>query len=165
MIPFLVFASVLAVAHGHLCLLNPAQRSNITGLNKAGADACFLTTGPCGGKEPRHDEVTFHREENMTVIFMKNLDHHNATSPGKFTISLGERNQEPKMLKTIPDGGEPSLTIYSVSIPVPNLQPPPRPGTLYYLQVVYEPNNSQAPKAFYQCADVSFQERGPPGRR
>ena len=158
-----VFAALFSIAYGHVCLLSPPQRGSLEGLNTAGADNCGLTTGPCGGKEARHDAVTFHREENMTVVFMKNLDHFNSTSPGKFEIALGENNDTlTRPLHSVMDTSDPSLHVYEVSVPVPRLQPPPRPGTHYFLQITYTPNHAGAPKEFFQCADVFFEERGPP---
>ncbi|XP_052714057.1 uncharacterized protein LOC128187678 [Crassostrea angulata] len=151
-----VLLSLFAVGHCHLCLLSPPQRGSMSGINTPAANDCILTTGPCGGRQPGRDATFYGRGENITVTFMKNLDHYNKTNPGKFVISLSERQTvAPKVLATVPDAGEPSLHIYSVKVMAPR-EPP---NTMHFLQVTYEPNNAQAPKAFYQCSDVGFEPR------
>ena len=52
-------------------------------------------------------------------------------------------------LAVVPDAGEPSLSIYTTDVRIPEQA---RGG--YILQVDYETNNKQAPPNFYQCADV-----------
>lgn len=96
---------------------------------------------------------------------------------GYFSISLGIP-EDPSFFKEVarvPDGGEPSLHIYTAEIMLPSatvhhnyiLQVSSIPGDERYspasqqviythvcLQVSYTTKNPQAPPMFYQCADM-----------
>lgn len=48
MLSFAVFAGVITITYGHLCLFSPPQRGTVDGINKAGSADCLLLTGPCG---------------------------------------------------------------------------------------------------------------------
>ncbi|XP_064383131.1 uncharacterized protein LOC135331808 [Halichondria panicea] len=150
----LLLAAVVAIGQAHLCLVFPKQRGNITGLNMAGADNCLLVKdAPCGGRPAEMPEVTFESGMNATIIFQKNLDHWVMATPGMFEINLwgmkGKMN-----LMTVPDMGpnmgQPSGTLYTVSVPMPKME-----MEKAILQVVYITKNPMAPAMFYQCADVN----------
>ena len=68
--------------------------------------------------------------------------------PVRFGITSGGRVMFDD-LAVIPDGGEPSLSIYTTDVHIPD-----KARGLYVLQVDYRTNNPQAPPNFYQCADV-----------
>ncbi|KAK3086329.1 hypothetical protein FSP39_016942 [Pinctada imbricata] len=148
-------ASIFTVAQAHLCLLSPPQRGNMSGLNTPAAPNCLLLTGPCGGRQAG-SPTYYHTGDNMTVIFMKNFDHYYAAAPGEFVVSLGANDHSiPKILAHQLDGGEKAPHIYRLSFPVPQMHI--RPDLHYFIQVTYTPNNPNAPKIFYQCADVGFE--------
>ncbi|XP_069106332.1 uncharacterized protein [Argopecten irradians] len=151
---FVIIASaVIGVSFAHVCLLSPAQRGSLQGINKKAAGNCILLKPPCGGR-PRQDNrtVDFRVGQEYEVVIQKNLDHYKDGSPGFFEILLIEESSESsKSLVKIPDQGEPSLTVYFQTIVIPAVQ---WSGQDTVLQVVYRTNNPAAPAAFYQCADV-----------
>ncbi|KAL3889977.1 hypothetical protein ACJMK2_002289 [Sinanodonta woodiana] len=147
---FIVGLAGLTVCTAHLCLLTPTQRGNITGINKPGAGDCELLKPPCGGRLAEKSKIAVRAGENITVIFQKNLDHWNASSPGVFVVAVGTESSL-KTLAEVPDQGEPSLYLYLVSVQLPHSIP--KHGLV--LQVTYITKNLQAPSAFYQCADIS----------
>ncbi|CAH1785645.1 unnamed protein product, partial [Owenia fusiformis] len=148
----LVLLVVICGAMAHLCLLSPLQRGTMNGINTAGATDCLLTTGPCGGRQPHgYPPLAFKAGSNQTVIFQKNLDHYNKTTPGYFSISFGPAQIALKEFSRVPDRGEPSLYVYTVNVTIPK-----KPDPFHTIQVVYVTNNTAAPPMFYQCADFQI---------
>ncbi|KAL3858566.1 hypothetical protein ACJMK2_008885 [Sinanodonta woodiana] len=139
---------LVAACSAHLCLLNPMQRGSESGINKAGATDCLLMTAPCGGRM-KGTGITLTGGQRYTVVFQKNLDHWTKATPGNFVISFGMESGQLTSLATVPDHGEPSLTLYEQEVTIPMMK-----GN-FILQVTYNPNNPQAPAHFYQCADVN----------
>ncbi|ESO98270.1 hypothetical protein LOTGIDRAFT_203715 [Lottia gigantea] len=146
----LVVAVVVSVCTAHLCMLSPPQRGSLVGFNKKGADDCFLIKGPCGKRPISSNPILLRGNQNFTVVFQKNLDHWAQATPGMFTISFGPVDQT-NVIATIPDMGEPSLTLYAINITIPTLTT----GS-YVIQTQYVTKNPQAPPTFYQCGDVTL---------
>ncbi|XP_033753956.1 uncharacterized protein LOC117337207 [Pecten maximus] len=146
-------AIVLEVCNAHMCMLSPPQRGSMIGINKAGANDCILTTARCGGRPAGHPVMGLKIGSNFTVTFQKNLDHYDKATPGAFHVSIGQERQgtQMKVLTTVPDAGEPSLTLYSVNVTIPSDLVSRQ---IYVLQTSYVTNNKAAPAVFYQCADV-----------
>merc|ERR1711907_38718 len=153
----LLLVLLVAGAQAHLCLLSPAPRTLLgsTGLNTAGAGECALTGTVCGGEAP---QVPYQAVYGGTqIVFQKNLDHYNKANPGNFTIEfslLPEPNLSWKMIATVPDTPDKSLSLYSVLSPIPNPNTNISPHGV--LRVTYNTNNPQAPPQFVMCADVAF---------
>ncbi|OWF52552.1 hypothetical protein KP79_PYT13743 [Mizuhopecten yessoensis] len=148
-----IIAIVLEVCNAHLCMLSPPQRGSMMGINKAGANDCILTAARCGGRPAGHPVMGLKTGTNFTVTFQKNLDHYDKATPGSFQVAIGQERTgtEMKNLVSIPDAGEPSLTLYSVNVTIPTGLVSRQ---LYVLQTAYVTNNKQAPAVFYQCADI-----------
>ncbi|XP_045172862.2 uncharacterized protein LOC123534610 [Mercenaria mercenaria] len=149
------FAAALGLASAHLCLIGPHQRGTMTGLNKKGSDDCILLKGPCGGRPSSTPLAILMSGKNTTVTFQKNLDHWVKASPGYFAVAIMQESKQRimdyKEIARVPDMGEPSLTLYSVTGMVPS-----RISGTAVLQVTYVTNNPDAPPVFYQCADVAI---------
>lgn len=148
MLSFAVFAGVITITYGHLCLFSPPQRGTVDGINKAGSADCLLLTGPCGGRARGSMVTKVTAGQKLRVTFQKNLDHWDHT-PGDFKIKIGEETGHLQTLSTIRDNGEPSLYVYSTEVTVPNGL-----SAQSILQVTYETKNSAAPAVFYQCSDL-----------
>ncbi|XP_061162296.1 uncharacterized protein LOC133171545 [Saccostrea echinata] len=148
MLSFTVFATILAITYGHLCLFSPPQRGTMDGIDKAGATDCLLLSGPCGGRARGSTGTKVTAGQKLRVTFQKNLDHWNHT-PGDFKIKIGDESGHLQTLSTIRDHGEPSLYVYTTEVTVPTGLP-----AQSVLQVIYETKNSNAPAAFYQCSDL-----------
>ncbi|XP_060062690.1 uncharacterized protein LOC132543226 [Ylistrum balloti] len=148
-----IIAIVLEVCNAHLCMLSPPQRGSMVGINKAGATDCILTTARCGGRPAEKPIMGLKMGSNFTVTFQKNLDHYDKATPGAFHVAIGQERQGTQMtnLVSIPDAGEPSLTLYSVNVTIPTGLVSRQ---LYVLQTAYVTNNKDAPAVFYQCADI-----------
>ncbi|XP_069112494.1 uncharacterized protein [Argopecten irradians] len=147
-----IAAIVLEVCYAHLCMISPPQRGAMGNLNKAGSGDCLLTAPRCGNRPRGMPVMGLQRGQNFTVSIQKNLDHYVKDTPGSFTISIGSERGGTKLdvLATIPDGGEPSLTIYSVNVTIPrDLE-----MREYIIHSAYITNNPQAPPEFFQCSDV-----------
>ncbi|XP_048728234.1 uncharacterized protein LOC125646122 [Ostrea edulis] len=143
---------LIETCHAHLCLISPAQRGSLAGINKAGNDNCFQVKGPCGKMPPSKDGVIIRPGQTLSVTFQKNLDHFLGSSPGNFTVAFGSVSDGKfQLLTTIPDQGEKSLTLYTAVVKIPLVK-----GN-YAIQVTYNTNNPGAPPSFYQCADVVVQ--------
>ncbi|OWF53064.1 hypothetical protein KP79_PYT24078 [Mizuhopecten yessoensis] len=139
----IVFSAVIAVSYSHVCLLSPAQRGSLQGINKPGADNCILLKPPCGGRE---------RQSNRTVELRDITTSMTTHRQGFFAIFLGrDGDQDYQGLVKIPDKGEPALSIYTSTIVIPAV---PWVNKDAVLQIIYKTMNSDAPPAFYQCADV-----------
>ncbi|KAH3855353.1 uncharacterized protein LOC127871003 [Dreissena polymorpha] len=140
--------AVIALSSAHMCLVEPKQRGSIMGLDKEGADDCILLNGPCGGRMMEEPMTMFKSGGNFTVIIQKNLDHWAKATPGFFGINL-MHGSATRTLTTVPDMGEPSLTLYTAMGQIPMGFTGPA-----VLQVTYVTKNPQAPAVFYQCADI-----------
>ncbi|XP_062566425.1 uncharacterized protein LOC134228738 [Saccostrea cucullata] len=143
LVVFLLFEE----CHAHLCLISPAQRGSLAGINKEGNDNCFQVKGPCGKLPESKDGVIVRPGQMLSVTFQKNLDHFLSSSPGNFTVGFG-RATTFQTLTTIPDKGEKSLTLYTALVKIPLVK-----GN-YAIQVIYNTNNPKAPPQFFQCADI-----------
>ncbi|XP_033727706.1 uncharacterized protein LOC117317033 [Pecten maximus] len=149
----IICCAVIGVSYSHVCLVSPAQRGSLQGINKKGADNCILLKPPCGGRVRQANRtVDLRVGQEYEVVFQKNLDHWKKTSPGFFEILLGQEgsNNYHAFVK-IPDNGEPSLTLFTQTIVVPAVQ---WTNQDTILRVIYKTMNPDAPPAFYQCADV-----------
>ncbi|VDI08444.1 Hypothetical predicted protein [Mytilus galloprovincialis] len=150
---FVVVGSLVAACSAHLCLLSPPQRGTMMGINKAGANDCGLTASPCGGRMAGMNPTYFKTGENVTVVIQKNLDHYSKPTPGNFKVNLMMDNASTATATaTIMDMGEPSLSIYSTSMMIPQTASKGK----YMIQVVYNTMNPDTgvPPQFYQCTDV-----------
>ncbi|XP_048755164.2 uncharacterized protein LOC125666086 [Ostrea edulis] len=148
MLSFAVFAGIVAITYGHLCLFSPPQRGTMDGINKPGATDCLLLTGPCGGRSRGSTATKVTAGQKLRVTFQKNLDHWDHT-PGDFKIKIGDESGHLQTLATIRDHGEASLYVYSQEVTVPTGLP-----AQSVLQVTYETKNTNAPAVFYQCSDI-----------
>ena len=76
----LLLATLFVVSQSHMCLLSPYQRGGPVShadINTKGADACALTTGPCGGVNSTNNEQSgFMAGEKIAIVMQKNLDHY-----------------------------------------------------------------------------------------
>ncbi|KAL5015372.1 hypothetical protein ScPMuIL_009642 [Solemya velum] len=163
---YCILCSVVAVptCMSHVCLLSPPQRGSMVGINKPGAPDCGLKNATCGGRAAEASTVIlryrlcrnsipayFKPGQNFTVIIQKNLDHFNMSMPGNFNISLlDEKAMKYTRLGMIPDTSDPSLTLYSAIVKIPDGMA----KQAYALQVVYN-TMDPAPPLFYQCSDVT----------
>eukprot|EP01084_Bolivina_argentea_P074258 134733_1 len=161
---YFLIMNIFTVGFCHLCLLNPYQRNYTVPdgeINKPGSTYCGLETAPCGKVPSDHNylgENLLVRGQPQTSVLIKNLDHYNAQSPGNFTISLWNalKNSKVKDLGHTMDTSAGSGTIYQIPYTIPATAGDGH----FFLQAVYYPNNPNAPKAFYQCADIHID--GPP---
>lgn len=124
--------------------------NNVWELQKKCSDSCILLTGPCGGKPNQPPNTMYRSMSNITVTFQKNLDHWVKATPGHFSVTLWWSSGKMMELTTVPDMGEPSLTLYQASAMLPK----EAIRGQYIIQVQYVTMNPQAPAVFYQCADV-----------
>eukprot|EP01114_Cavostelium_apophysatum_P002777 TRINITY_DN1246_c0_g1_i1.p1 TRINITY_DN1246_c0_g1~~TRINITY_DN1246_c0_g1_i1.p1 ORF type:complete len:155 (+),score=11.95 TRINITY_DN1246_c0_g1_i1:107-571(+) len=148
-IAVLIFASY---ALAHTCLLTPAQRGSLDGFDTVASDNCIRQTGPCGGLKPQSPSVYIQSNSTFIFTFIKNLDHWYAADPGNFTLRIQESpSSQWTLLGTTPDTESPSLTLFTIAA-----QLPANPAKIAVVQLVYYPNNPEAPSAFYQCADVGL---------
>ncbi|XP_065897850.1 uncharacterized protein [Dysidea avara] len=148
---FGIVVLTVALCEAHLCLLNPHQRGTMNGINTAGANDCILLDGPCGGRKAMNPVVIVQAGEPFYVVFQKNLDHFNSTSPGKFVVSIGANSAEPSFQQVgmIADSNTTSLHLYTLNVTFPKMS-----TDHAVVQVTYVTNNPKAPPVFYQCADV-----------
>ncbi|KAF6022347.1 hypothetical protein EB796_019335 [Bugula neritina] len=148
----LVFVCCVALASGHLCLVNPHQRGSIEGLNKPAAKNCFLRTAPCGGRPTEPPQLKIKQNDNYTVIFQQNVNHLNPLNPGHFSISWASYADDGlthQQVALIPDTGLPPLHLYVQTVPTP----PALNNPTKVLQVSYV-TNKPGFGPYYQCADV-----------
>ncbi|KAL5015465.1 hypothetical protein ScPMuIL_009735 [Solemya velum] len=148
-----VMCSVVVVpaCWSHVCLLSPPQRGSMMGINKPGAPDCGLENATCGGRGAQANTVILRSGQNFTVIVQKNLNHFNMSNPGNFNISLlDEKAMKYTHLAMIPDTSDPSLTLYSAMVKIPD----GIAKQAYALQVVYN-TMDPSPPLFYQCSDVT----------
>lgn len=154
---FLAVAGWLAgLCSAHLCLIYPKQRGSLNAFDKPGAPDCYLRTAECGGrmKDLYRSPSEFTRGKNYTLVFQKNLDHHNAANPGFFNISLHNQPGYPvyiNQLAFVRDSGHASAAYNSVDVQIP-MDVPVTVNPEYFLQVVYDTHT--LPFMFYQCADI-----------
>ncbi|XP_062520838.1 uncharacterized protein LOC134195777 [Corticium candelabrum] len=147
--------AIISLALSHLCLISPHQRSTMAGVNAAGANDCLRLKEDCGGEAPVTPTQGFLAGSKQNFTFQKNLNHYNAKAPGFFSLGIGmagEMKFEP-LIKNIPDTNSSSLSLYTVEVMLPK-----KPMAHAVIQVVYMTNNPNAPKAFYQCADIATVE-------
>lgn len=96
--------------------------------------------------------------ETYTVIMEKNLDHYNndTKNPGNFTVSLWTSGGEfIRELGSVMDDARPSGSIYQVEFPIPH----EGGESKFIIQAAYYTKNTNAPAAFYQCADIEIYPR------
>jgi len=137
----------------HMCLLNPHQRGSMNGIDQGGASDCALVSpAPCGGRSVESPVLFARGGSNFTFVLQKNLDHWIEGAGGNFTIRWAPSlNDEFMDVAVLPDTSAPSGSLYTVIVPLPNMNI--KHGVV---QAVYYPHNSEAPDAFYQCADVGI---------
>ncbi|XP_072029407.1 uncharacterized protein [Amphiura filiformis] len=149
---FLIVVCFVAYSSAHMCLISPPQRGSMMGINKQGANDCVLTKMSCGGRMATSPSVGVRAGMNFTVTFQKNLDHWVKATPGYFSISMGTDDKGTfKELARINDMGEPSLTLFSRNVTIPDNAIGMSVGVI---QVTYVTKNPDAPAVFYQCSDV-----------
>jgi len=118
---------------------------------------CGYLNGPCGdNKNP--DERTKHivvRDEDYTVVMVKNVDHWNAKDPGNFTVNILDQfnNMVVANVGTVKDSNRTDGSIYQAVIDVPESLVS---GDPYVVQAIYYSNTVEngSPLTFYQCSDV-----------
>jgi hypothetical protein len=111
----------VATASGHMCAMNPLQRGGVNGAQAPGADVCAQVTAPCGALPAGAPVAAYLTGEAHGVHLLKNLDHHNKTDPGSFSVYLWDAAGKSVKLNEIPDTAAPSQTEYIVDIKVPRV--------------------------------------------
>ena len=144
------------------------------GANQAAANVCFNTQYPCGNTVRGKPSAAYFRGQNAFVSvsytyvytftslpavchstilqILKNLDHYNPAAPGNFSAYLIASDNSRYLLGTLPDTSAPSLTVYQMEVSILSSLA----AGNYTLQSVYITDNTAAPAAFYQCADVQL---------
>jgi len=153
-----VFAGLFIAVYSHLCLLNPYQRGDDdVDVDMWPNPECGYLNGPCGdNKTP--DERTKHilvRDENYTVVMLKNVNHYNMAMPGNFTVNILDQFSNMVIPKagSVKDTNATDGSIYQAVIMVSNTLVN---GDPYVVQTIYYSNTVEngTPLIFYQCSDV-----------
>mmetsp|Transcript_27830 Transcript_27830/g.45915 ORF Transcript_27830/g.45915 Transcript_27830/m.45915 type:complete len:161 (+) Transcript_27830:129-611(+) len=152
----LLLSALIALSFGHMCLLNPYQRPGyvpVSDLSTVADEKCGQTTAPCGTEANDVFINAAIMSEKLTVVMLKNLNHYNRDAPGNFTVNfLSSSGGFVRDFGSVPDDARPSGSLYELQIPIPHEAGDAR----IILQAIYYPNNSSAPEAFYQCADLEI---------
>ncbi|CAI8046540.1 hypothetical protein GBAR_LOCUS25749 [Geodia barretti] len=148
-----VIVATLAMAAAHICMVSPRQRGTLQGLDKPGAADCIrLSPEPCGGQKSDGNTAIFKPGVNVSIIFQKNLNHWDQSTPGSFNIAIGDSEEKNfKTILSVKDTNSSSLTYY-----YPNITIPMEETKHAVMQLTYVTKNPKAPAVFYQCADFAI---------
>merc|ERR1711904_111830 len=145
---FLLVTLFAACVFGHTCLLNPAQRGPLTGINKIHDPNCGLMNGPCGGLPRKPATLQYEAGSTQSIVWQKNLDHYTTADPGKWVLSWSTDEESWTQLFSLADTNTSSLTIYEHDITFPPVQD--------YVKIVLQFQYQVSFGTFYQCADVEL---------
>jgi hypothetical protein len=156
----LVLASLAGLAHGHICVLDPPQRGNLSVVTPGDPSCYRRTVGAVTGLPASPTPKYYVSGQTAAIRFQQNLNHFNMSTPGRIDLYFEGAGIGRVALATVGDWPAHDMvmqTNYTVEITVPQVSAA-TPALLWAVYTSYN-NKEIDPSAntdavFFNAADV-----------